>query len=485
MAEYDEMTEVPGIMSGITEHVRTELRQPVITRRHRDSVDQTRFHQLRRYESLDAIETGLILAVTWLVSMAANRIFDLRCAGMSVAYITIAVMILQLAESRYRHEKPHTSELYVKSIAPVVIASCLLWWIELLSGNWLLPTTGLVLNGVVGISAMLAGSAFKRHLRPRERNALIVGAGRVGQALARDLERGRSHSFIGFLDQNHHQDPRMLGKIENFDHIVRTKFIDDVFITIPSERDLVKRLLESARRHAVAVGIIPEMFDNDAGGTTIQYAGRYPIMRVQYGTLQTWQVFLKRMIDVVGATIGLMLTSPLLVSAAIAIKLGSSGPIFYRAPRIGAKGKPFSCLKFRTMVANADELRAEIRHLNERDGVLFKISADPRVTRVGRILRKYSIDEIPQFWNVICGEMSLVGPRPPLPEEVDQYSPEYFQRLAVRPGITGLWQVEARRDPSFQSYITLDCQYVSNWNLFLDVKIMLRTIPVVLRGTGE
>lgn len=485
MPEYDEMTEVPGIMPGITEHIRSEARKPVVARRHGDSADQVRFRQLRRYEGLDAFETASILSVTWLVAMAAHRIHDLRCAGLSVAYVTIAIMILQLARSRYRHEKPGTSELYVKSIAPVAIASFLVWWIELLSGNWLMPPKGLVLNGLMGVFLMLAGSAFKRHLRPRERNALIVGAGRVGQTLARDLERGRSHSFIGFLDQNHHQDPRMLGKIENFDHIVRTKFIDDVFITIPSERDLVKQLLESARRHAVVVGIIPEQFDNDAGETTIHYVGRYPVMRVQYGTLQTWQVLLKRIIDVVGATVGLLLTSPLLFSAAIAIKLDSSGPIFYRAPRIGAKGKPFSCLKFRTMVANADELRDEIRHLNEREGLLFKISADPRVTRVGRILRKYSIDEIPQFWNVICGEMSLVGPRPPLPEEVDQYSPEYFQRLTVRPGITGLWQVEARRDPSFHSYITLDCQYVSNWNLFLDMKILLRTVPVVLRGTGE
>jgi len=137
------------------------------------------------------------------------------------------------------------------------------------------------------------------------------------------------------------------------------------------------------------------------------------------------------------------------------------------------------------MVANANELLGDVRHLNERDGLLFKISDDPRVTRVGRWLRKYSLDEFPQLWNVIKGDMSLVGPRPPLPEEFDQYGSEHFQRLSVRPGITGLWQVESRQDPSFQNYITLDLQYVQTWNLLLDLKVLFRTIPVVLRGTGE
>src|SRR6202042_1382617 len=140
---------------------------------------------------------------------------------------------------------------------------------------------------------------------------------------------------------------------------------------------------------------------------------------------------------------------------------------------------------FRTMVRQADEMLAKLQHLNERDGVLFKISNDPRVTRVGRFLRKYSLDELPQLFNVLIGDMSLVGPRPPIAAEVEQYELSHLRRLDVLPGMTGLWQVEARQDPSFDSYISLDTAYVENWNLLLDLRILARTVGVVLAGTGS
>jgi lipopolysaccharide/colanic/teichoic acid biosynthesis glycosyltransferase len=170
---------------------------------------------------------------------------------------------------------------------------------------------------------------------------------------------------------------------------------------------------------------------------------------------------------------------------AICVKLGSDGPVFYRAQRIGRKGRTFVCFKFRTMVANADKLKADLEHMNERDGVLFKIKEDPRVTPIGRFLRKYSLDELPQFYNVLRGEMSLVGPRPPMAKEVEQYDLAHLRRLDVLPGITGLWQVEARQDPSFDSYISLDTAYVENWSLWLDMKILARTVGVVFTGTGS
>ena len=177
--------------------------------------------------------------------------------------------------------------------------------------------------------------------------------------------------------------------------------------------------------------------------------------------------------------------SPVMLAIAIAVKVGSSGPVFYRAQRIGRKGRTFVCFKFRTMVEDADRLKAELEHRNERDSVLFKITDDPRVTAVGRRLRKYSLDELPQFYNVLRGDMSLVGPRPPVASEVQQYDLSHLRRLDVVPGITGLWQVEARQDPSFDSYISLDTAYVENWSLWLDLKILMRTISVVLDGTGS
>jgi exopolysaccharide biosynthesis polyprenyl glycosylphosphotransferase len=192
----------------------------------------------------------------------------------------------------------------------------------------------------------------------------------------------------------------------------------------------------------------------------------------------------KRILDLVISTLALTLLSPLMLLIAIMVRLDSKGPIFYRAERIGRKGRKFGCFKFRTMVPNADELKKKLAHMNERDGILFKIKQDPRITRVGRILRKYSLDELPQLWNVLRGDMSLVGPRPPLAAEVERYDISHLRRLDVLPGITGLWQVEARQDPSFDNYISLDTAYVENWTFGLDLKILIRTISVVFTGTG-
>ena len=192
----------------------------------------------------------------------------------------------------------------------------------------------------------------------------------------------------------------------------------------------------------------------------------------------------KGTLDIAVSALPLLVLSPFMPIIALLIRFDSPGPTFYRAERIGCKGRTFTCFKFRTMVVNAEQLRENLAHRNERDGVLFKISNDPRITSVGRRLRKYSLDELPQFFNVLLGDMSLVGPRPPLAAEVEQYDLAHLRRLDVPPGMTGLWQVEARQDPSFDSYISLDTAYVENWTLSLDLRILARTIGVVLAGTG-
>lgn len=192
----------------------------------------------------------------------------------------------------------------------------------------------------------------------------------------------------------------------------------------------------------------------------------------------------KRILDLGLGSVSVLLLSPLFVAVAAAIKLLSDGPVFYSSERVGEGGRLFRCHKFRTMVRDAESRRHEIAHLNEREGILFKVSKDPRVTPLGTLLRKYSLDELPQLFNVLRGDMSLVGPRPSLPSEVDQYEPHHLRRLSVMPGMTGLWQVEARSNPSFDSYIALDCKYADDWSLWLDLKILARTFRVVLLGTG-
>jgi exopolysaccharide biosynthesis polyprenyl glycosylphosphotransferase len=235
----------------------------------------------------------------------------------------------------------------------------------------------------------------------------------------------------------------------------------------------------------VDLRIIPDMYDGLLWNSPIEYIGQFPTIPMHRGHVPEIELIFKRLLDIALSSLALLVLSPVLLAIGIAVKLDSRGPVFYSSERIGKKGRVFRCTKFRTMVRDAEKRRSEVMHMNERDGVLFKISNDPRITNLGRFLRKYSLDELPQFFNVLRGDMSVVGPRPPIASEVREYKLNHLRRLDVMPGITGLWQVQARQDPSFDQYISLDVAYIENWNIWLDLKIILRTIAVVFAGTGS
>ena len=197
-----------------------------------------------------------------------------------------------------------------------------------------------------------------------------------------------------------------------------------------------------------------------------------------------WQLVVKRILDVVGGAVLLVILSPILVIAGLAVALTSRGPVLFVHDRVGKAGRVFRLLKFRTMNHGAHDVKAEVAHLNETNGPVFKIRSDPRLTRIGRTLRKTSIDELPQLINVIRGEMSLVGPRPPLPEEVKTYGPREHQRLSVKPGLTCIWQVSGRSDLDFDTWVAMDIEYIESWNLRLDLRLLLDTVPAVVTGRG-
>ena len=253
---------------------------------------------------------------------------------------------------------------------------------------------------------------------------------------------------------------------------------------MPSDRDLVARVVFDARQYHLAVKVVPEMFDHLGWYAPIRYVGNVPVMELLREPVSALGLLSKRAMDVLGSAFGLLAAAPLLGLLAIAIRLDSPGSFLYSSWRMGKRGRKFRCHKLRTMVANADELKDRLRERNERDGPFFKIANDPRVTRFGRWVRKYSLDELPQFWNVLKGDMSLVGPRPHPLDDYERYQLEHVRRLDVKPGITGLWQVYARRDPSFEKNMTLDLEYIETWSLWLDAKILLKTVPAVLDGSG-
>lgn len=322
------------------------------------------------------------------------------------------------------------------------------------------------------------------------RNVLIIGAGRVGQALRNHLEslRHLGFRFKGFIALTEREqdsgEPDIVGNVKNCLHLARALFVDEIFISVPADKRMVIALVEEARAFGIDVRVVPDLYDGLAWNAAVEYIGQFPTIPLHRREFPIGAFMLKRVLDITLSSLALLVLSPLLLITALAVRLDSSGPTLYRARRIGRKGHTFDCYKFRTMVPNADALRETLDHLNERDGILFKVTNDPRITRVGRLLRKYSLDELPQFWNVLTGDMSLVGPRPPMASEVEQYDLSHLRRLDVLPGITGLWQVEARQDPSFDSYISLDTAYVENWTLWLDLKILVRTFSVVISGTG-
>ncbi len=317
------------------------------------------------------------------------------------------------------------------------------------------------------------------------RNVLIVGANRTGRALADYLENdSRSLRRVKGLLDDELKYPRVLGRLADLGRVARAEFVDEVIVALPHDAERTRRVLADALQNQLDVKIVPEAWNLVADRTQMEEVGPFPLLKVHEEPIPVVGLAFKRILDVLVSLLLLVLLSPLLALLALAIRLDSPGPIFYSALRVGRKGRRFRCHKFRTMVANADEQKEQLRQVNERQGPTFKLSDDPRVTRAGRFLRRYSLDELPQLWNVLKGEMSLVGPRPHPLDDFARYDLEHLRRLDVTPGLTGLWQISARRDPSFRKNMALDLEYIENWSLGMDLRILLRTVRVVLAGSG-
>jgi exopolysaccharide biosynthesis polyprenyl glycosylphosphotransferase len=262
--------------------------------------------------------------------------------------------------------------------------------------------------------------------------------------------------------------------------------VDEVFITLPLKRFYTEteKIVELCEKVGVEVEIPLDFFPHRIAHETVTRFGDIQLLDFYTSPKMNWQLLVKRWTDILTSAILLTALFPIFVLVSILIKTTSRGPIHFKQQRIGYNGRLFTVLKFRTMVEDAQSYKKDLRNLNEMDGPVFKIKNDPRITKMGRILRKASIDELPQLINVLRGEMSLVGPRPPTPDEVIQYELTDRRRLSMKPGMTCIWQVSGRNNIPFKRWMDLDRQYIDNWSLRLDLRILVKTIPAVLKGSG-
>ena len=322
---------------------------------------------------------------------------------------------------------------------------------------------------------------------------LVVTEECYAEECVSDFQHDRSKEFevicVVIVDKNRIGDEicgvPVVASADSFLEYVRVNVVDEIFIngnTRESSEALANELLELGL--TVHFNLVRE--SRLMPNKLVERCGKYMVLTTSMKIATTRQVFIKRCMDILGSLVGLFLTGIALLVFAPVIKYQSPGPIFYEQTRIGRNGRRFKFYKFRTMVVGADQMKEELMEQNEMDGLMFKMEDDPRIFGIGKFMRKYSIDELPQFWNVLKGDMSLVGTRPPTEEEFVQYELHHKARLGIRPGLTGMWQVSGRSDiKNFEEIVALDTQYISNWTLGMDVRILFRTIGVVLTGKGS
>jgi exopolysaccharide biosynthesis polyprenyl glycosylphosphotransferase len=347
------------------------------------------------------------------------------------------------------------------------------------------------------VGRRIAESWYSRSRADRvQRRVLLVGHARAVAGLTAAVRPGRGPSpllvgacLIGAVEPGEVEDLplEVLGDLSTVAEVARTADCDTVVLLASPEldADTLRTLTWRLQDHGVSLALVPMMRRVATGRILMDTLGGMPLLHIRAPILSGPLRVCKELIERVGAALLLLALSPLMLGLAVLVRATSAGPALFRQRRVGLEGREFTVLKFRTMVDDAEQLRVQIEHLNEHgSGPLFKMRADPRITRVGSVLRRYSLDELPQLINVLTGDMSLIGPRPPLPSEVAEYTGEVVRRLAVKPGLTGLWQVSGRSTLSWADSVRLDLDYVENWSAMLDAEILLRTTTAVVRGTG-
>jgi exopolysaccharide biosynthesis polyprenyl glycosylphosphotransferase len=433
-------------------------------------IEPTYYVPFRVYIPSIAVLTAILLTVLWVEGAYAD--------GRGRGIFDEGVIVLR------------STLLGISAMIVIIFISTPSYYSRLIFGY-----TGIVCAALLGIARIIERTVINRlHRQGRGvLRLLVAGAGEIGQSIMRAcIARPELGSqVVGFVDDDPERGStdigrfKALGTLDQLPDLIVEHHVDEVVVAMPWQAH--RRILEvvsACEREGVQVRIVPDLFQLSLSQMVVENLDGIPLIGVGEPRLAAWERVAKRGIDLLGATVGLVALSPLLGALALAVRIDSPGSPIFRQVRVGRGGKEFTCFKYRTMVQDAEAQLETLRARNEADGPLFKIKDDPRRTRVGKFLRRTSLDELPQLWNVLRGEMSLTGPRPAIPSEVAQYEPWHLRRLEVAPGMSGMWQVAGRSDVSFDEMVLLDIYYIENWSPWLDLRILLKTLPVVLFGKG-
>ncbi|HEX8727117.1 MAG TPA: sugar transferase [Ktedonobacterales bacterium] len=423
---------------------------------------------------------GALATVTLLVVFAVKGLYRQRTAGAwfrQFWIITSATTITFAVFSAYEYIFERT-DIFVRDSRSLVTLS----WVTVIV---LVGLTRLLISS--GLSALYRRGAFLTPL-------LVVGSNRLGKLTMQQIAATPSLGYrvVGYIHHDQEGEPQdfgrfsVLGGLSDLDAVIRSQRIEQVIITLPSsEYDLIMSTVNICERAGADFRLAPDLYEMSMARIDVDAIEGIPLIGLRRNLTHSAQFAIKRALDIAGALFVLIAGLPVWLLIALAIKLDSPGPVLHRQTRLGYRGHAFPCFKFRSMYVNADKMRSRLEVVTDGDQRgKFKLKDDPRRTRVGRFIRGASLDEIPQLLNVLRGEMSLIGPRPPLPVEFEKYEDWEKARLDMPPGITGLWQVRGRSDIDFDEMVLMDLYYIENWSLRLDIQIALQTIPAVLSRRG-
>jgi exopolysaccharide biosynthesis polyprenyl glycosylphosphotransferase len=417
-----------------------------------------------------AVFVGMWIAVLWIHGLYRARERWTRRGEMAAVLRATLVQLALTLSALYVFKLPDVSRLLLVVVFPALTIAAI---------------------GIrIGIRQILV---FLRDHGRNVRFMLVLGANARAKAFADLVE---CHAELGLVVIGHLKaDPSdngvvlnrpLLGMLDDLEEILHNKIVDEVAICLPfSMEELIEQAVYLCEQEGKVVRMPVAPVERMLTAGRLESIDGVGVYSLANGPDRAVGLLAKRLVDIVAAAFLMVAVSPVMAALAIAIKRDSKGPVFFRQERVGLHGRVFKLVKFRSMCLDAEDQLEDLRHSNEINGHAFKLNNDPRTTRIGRFLRRSSLDELPQLLNVLRGQMSLVGPRPPLPNEVVNYDKWHRRRLSMKPGITGLWQVGARHSPEFDHWVEQDLDYIDRWSLWLDFKIIARTLPAVLSGTGR